>query len=93
MSSEYDQNKYASYDTFSLDGGPAQTFDATAIYTATLIYADGSTANISAVVFQDTNGNLYLAPKHVPDADQTSMEAKAILSITLILSSMLTSLA
>ncbi|WP_371225961.1 Hint domain-containing protein [Roseovarius sp. 2305UL8-3] len=79
----YDQNNNASNDTFSIDGGPAQTFDSSVVYNATITYIDGTTANITAVVFQDTAGNTYLAPEFSANADQTALEAGAIRSLTL----------
>ncbi len=69
---------------FSLDGGADQIFDGVVIYNATLTYADESTSSsITAVVFQDTSGNLYLAPEFTAGSDQTPLEADAIRSITL----------
>lgn len=70
-------------DQFSVDGGSPQTFDGTAVYNATITYLDGSTANYSAVVFQDTNGNAYLAPEFSNNADQAALEAGPIQSISL----------
>ncbi|WP_394179506.1 Hint domain-containing protein [Yoonia maritima] len=69
-------------ETFRINGGANQTFDGTAIYNATITYSDGTTAQITAVVFQDTNGNAYLAPEFSPNADQTALEAGPIRSIT-----------
>lgn len=68
---------------FSVNGGPGQTFDGTAIYNATITYVDGSTANITAVIFQDVNGNAYLAPEFSDNADQAALEAGAIRSLSL----------
>ncbi|MCE8511644.1 Hint domain-containing protein [Ruegeria pomeroyi] len=70
-------------DQFSVDGGPAQTFDGTAIYDATITYTDGSTATITAVLAQDVNGNTYLVPEFADNADQSSLEAGIIQSLTL----------
>ncbi|MBO9444939.1 Hint domain-containing protein [Ruegeria sp. R14_0] len=67
---------------FSINGGPAQTFDGTSIYNATITYIDGTTANISAVVAQDLDGNTYLMPEFSDNADQTALEAGPIQSIT-----------
>lgn len=80
----YDQNNNASNDTFSINGGPAQTFDGGAVYGATITYTDGTPpAVISAVVFQDTNGNLYLAPEFTANADQAALTAAPIESLSL----------
>ncbi|MEM7723110.1 MAG: Hint domain-containing protein [Pseudomonadota bacterium] len=67
---------------FSVDG-VRQSFDATVVYNATLTYTDGTTEDITAVIFQATNGNTYLAPESAANADQTALEAKPIQSITL----------
>lgn len=78
----YDMNDFTP-ETFSINGGPDQQFDGVAVYNATLTYFDGTTATISAVVFQDTNGNAYLAPELANNADQAALEAKPLLSMTL----------
>lgn len=70
-------------DQFSINGGAAQTFDSTAIYNATITYIDGTTATYTAVLFQDVNGNTYLAPEYSANADQALLEAAPIRSITL----------
>jgi hypothetical protein len=79
----YDMNNLASNDTFRINGGPVQTFDGTAVYNATITYIDGTTATITAVIFQDTAGNTYWAPELTANADQAAMEAKPIRSLTL----------
>ncbi|MEQ8365157.1 MAG: Hint domain-containing protein [Roseicyclus sp.] len=77
----YDQND-ATPETFRIDGGAEQGFDSSVVYNATLTYLDGSTAIITAVVFQDTSGNTYLAPEFEANADQAALEAGPLLSIT-----------
>jgi len=79
----YDMNNSNATDTFSIDGGAPQNFDGLAVYNATVTYSDGSTATITAVVFQDDSGNTYLAPEFSANADQAALEAGAIQSITL----------
>lgn len=79
----YDMNNNASSERFRINGGPNQTFDGTAIYRATLTYTDGTTAQITAVIFQDTNGNTYLAPEFSDNADQAALTAKPIQSMRL----------
>lgn len=79
----YNMNADRGEDTFSIDGGAAQTFDATSVYNATLTYTDGTTANVTAVVFQDTEGNTYLAPEFSQNADHNALEAKPIQSMSL----------
>lgn len=79
--SRYDMDNSPN-DGFSIDGGATQIFDGTAIYNATITYTDGSTDTFSAVVFQDTAGNTYIAPEFSPNADQSALEADAIRSIS-----------
>jgi hypothetical protein len=79
----YDHNGDITTETFSINGGPDQVFDASVIYWATLTYTDGTTATISAVLIQDTNGNLYLAPEFSYNDDQVALEAKPLQSLTL----------
>ena len=70
-------------DTFRIDGGVDQTFDATASYAATITYANGQPpVDVIAIVFQDTNGNLYLAPAQSSSAYQNALQAGPIESIT-----------
>ncbi len=68
---------------FSINGGAGQTFDSTVIFNATITYIDGTTATYTAVLYQDVNGNAYLAPEFSANGDQTALEAGAIRSITL----------
>lgn len=82
-STAYDLDNNVSSDTFRIDGGPEQTHDATMVFNATLTYKDGSTADITAVVFQDENGNAYLAPEVTENADQAALEAAPVRSISL----------
>ena len=76
----YDQNNSVSSDTFTIDGGSEQTFDAVVAYNITVTYSDGTSANILGGLFQDTVGNTYVAP--LSGANQDALEAKAIESIT-----------
>lgn len=80
-STSYDQDNAG--DTFSINGGPDQFFDAAVAYQATITYIDGTTEDITAVVFQDTAGNTYLAPEFSPNQDQSDLEFAAIRSLTL----------
>jgi len=79
----YDVDNGGGYDTFRINGGALQNFDAVAIYNATITYVDGTTATVSAVVFQATNGNTYLAPEVSNNADQAALTAKPIQSLQL----------
>ena len=80
----YDTNNFATNDTFYINGGALHTFDSVMPFTATVTYVDGTTASLTQIsVFQDTAGNLYLAPRAGYDADQITLEAGAIRAITL----------
>jgi hypothetical protein len=81
VSGVYDQDNNPS-ETFFIDG-VAHTFDATAEYDATITYIDGTTATITAVILQDTDGNLYWAPELDLNSDQEAIEAQRIVSLTL----------
>lgn len=81
-----DMNNRASNDQFSTDIGAGPqifTFDATAVYNATVTYADGTSANITAVIAQSTTGELFLAPEKDPNPDVAAQEFKPIVSIYL----------
>lgn len=71
-------------ETFRIDGGAPQTFDGTALYNATITYTDDTPpASITAVIFQDTAGNTYLAPEFSVNEDQAALEAAPLETITL----------
>ncbi|GEM_PF-1529139 len=70
-------------DAFRLNGAGDQMYDEAVVYNATVTYIDGTTALISAVVYQDTGGTLYLAPDASNNMDQVALEANAIQSLTL----------
>jgi Ca2+-binding RTX toxin-like protein len=84
-----DQDNNSSADQFTTNigaGSTTYTFDGVAVYGATLTYADGTTATVTAVVVQDTAGNLYLAPESISTgdpADTAAYEAKPFVSLTL----------
>src|SRR6056297_2234446 len=59
-------------------GGQSVTLDSVQVYNATLTYADGSTANITAVVFQTTTGDTFLAPELATNADNASLAASRV---------------
>lgn len=80
--SYYDMND-STPEAFTIDGGANQFFDGTSVYNATITYGNGTTATITAVIFQDTNGNTYLAPEFSANADQAALEADVIQSISL----------
>ena len=81
---DVDNNLYNDTLDYDLGSGPqSAALDGMGVFNATLTYTDGTTANISAVVFQDTTGNLFLAPEVSANADSAAMEAKAIQSLTI----------
>jgi len=83
QATNYDINNNGGNDTFNVDG-VTQTHDATMVYNATITYFDGTTANITAVISQATNGDTYLMPEFSANADQAAIEAQPIQSIQLI---------
>ncbi|MDG3041891.1 Hint domain-containing protein [Roseicyclus marinus] len=80
----YDTDNGGGFDSFRINGGAPQNFDAVATYNAIITYVDGTTANITAVVFQDVNGNTYLAPEITNNADQAALTLAPILSLNLV---------
>jgi hypothetical protein len=68
---------------FRIDGGNPQRFDGTAVYNATVTYTDGTTATLTAVIAQDTNGNAYLVPEYVSPGDPSVLDGGPIRSLTL----------
>lgn len=81
-----DMNNSVVNDQFTTNigaGNVTYTMDATAIYNATLTYADGTTATITAVVVQSTTGEFFLAPEFSANTDTTAQEAKPIVSMRL----------
>jgi len=69
---------------FDLGGGVQTTsFDGIVVYNATITYIDGTTANVTAVVFQDVLGNVFLAPEMAANTDTDAFEAKGLRSLTL----------
>ncbi|PJI91807.1 Hint domain-containing protein [Yoonia maricola] len=85
-STSYDQDNNPN-ENFTIDGGADQVFDAAVIYNATVTYVDGTTDTITAVIFQDVDGNTYWAPEINQtvgqNADQDVLEFAAIRSLTL----------
>ncbi|MFV0492278.1 MAG: Hint domain-containing protein [Pseudorhodobacter sp.] len=82
--SYYRTNNNSYNDQFSIDGGSPRTFDSVVHFNATITYTDGTPpATISAVVFQDTDGRLYLAPERFENSDQLALDAAPLQSITL----------
>ena len=82
ISSGYDTNNNSSNDQMLLDG-VLKTHDATMLFDATITYPDGSTQTVTAVLFQTTDGDVYLSPEISNNADEAALEAGPIQSITL----------
>lgn len=85
-STALDTNNNASNDQFITDigNGPETfTYDGVGVYGATLTYTDGTSANFTAIVAQDTQGHLFLAPPLSSNADVATLTARPIESITL----------
>jgi len=70
-------------DTFSIDGGPDQVHDMTMVYNATITYIDGTTAQVTIGISQDTEGNTYLVPHRSYETNMEALEAAPIMSLTL----------
>ncbi|HSF63235.1 MAG TPA: Hint domain-containing protein [Paracoccaceae bacterium] len=66
-------------------GGPVTyTFDAAVNYSATITYVNGTTASVTAVVFQTTSGELFLVPTFTEGTPlNAALTAAPIRSITL----------
>jgi len=80
----YDTENFCANDTFSINGGPDQTVDGMAQYSATITYVNGTTGSLdSVIVVQDTAGDLYLVPEYHYTRDEAALEANPIRSITL----------
>ncbi len=83
-----DQNNSLSNDQFTTNIGAGTqtfTFDGTVVYDATVTYANGTTATVTAVIAQDTAGHLFLAPDPTSSTspDTAAYEAMPIVSIRL----------
>ncbi len=84
--STYDFDNGGGYDTFRISGLGQYwdlTFDGVAEYQITLTYIDGTTADITAYVFQDVTGATFIAPETTYNADQAALTAKPIQSVSL----------
>lgn len=79
-----DQNNNVVSEVFTADignGVQSFTFDAVAAFNATITYLDGSTANLTVVIFQSTTGHTFLAPGLTPAANAPLL-AGPLLSLT-----------
>ena len=81
-----DMNNNVTNDAFSTNIGSGTqtfTFDGLSVFNATITYANGTTAVVTAVLAQSTTGELFLAPEFSNNADVGFFEAGPIVSITL----------
>lgn len=83
-----DQDNNLANDQVSINfgtGAPVSyVFDAAVNYNATLTYVDGTTVSVTAVVFQTTTGQLFLAPTFTAGTPlNNALMAGALRSITL----------
>ncbi|SEL03867.1 Ca2+-binding protein, RTX toxin-related [Roseovarius nanhaiticus] len=81
-----DMNNNVTNDAFTtnIGSGPQTfTFDGLSVFNATIAYANGTTAQVTAVLAQSTTGELFLAPEFTNNADVGAFEARPIVSITL----------
>ncbi|WP_208348604.1 Hint domain-containing protein [Pseudaestuariivita rosea] len=70
--------------TLTTDGvSESVVLDSTTVYNATITYVDGTTADITAVVIQLTDGRVYLAPEYIETDDDAALNAQPIQSIQL----------
>ncbi|MDP5305666.1 Hint domain-containing protein [Paracoccus spongiarum] len=59
------------------------TFEGMGVYNAEVTFANGSTATVSAVIFQDEARNVFLAPELTANADSAAYQSGPIVSVTL----------
>ncbi|PIE10940.1 MAG: hypothetical protein CSA72_05455 [Rhodobacterales bacterium] len=79
-----DYNAQVEYVNYDLGSGSQQViFDTIVVYDMTITFNDGTTGQISGVVFQDWDGNAFLAPEFEDNADYQLMSSKSIRSITI----------
>lgn len=79
----YDVDNGGGYDRFRINGTGPYNFDAVAEYSITLTYIDGTTATITAYVFQDTTSHTFIAPETSDNPDQQALTDKPIQSLSL----------
>ncbi|MFY0679118.1 MAG: Hint domain-containing protein [Thalassovita sp.] len=69
-------------ETITIDG-TAYAVDSVQVYNATVTLTDGTTGGFTAVVFQTTTGEVYLAPELSDNADNDLLTSGAIESVSL----------
>ncbi len=81
FSQGYDQSNSPS-ETFRINGGADQTFDAGTRYNGTITFVDGTTVSAKLILIQDTTGRTYLAPTTGPGPEADLLASGAIQSIS-----------
>ena len=80
---ELDQNDNGnSGETITIDG-VTYPLDSVAQYNATVTFTDGTAGNFTAVVFQTTSGEVFMAPEYFENADSNLLVSKPIESVSL----------
>lgn len=72
-----------SYDLGEGAGTQTEVYEGLGVYDATITFFDGSTATVSAVIFQDEAGNGFLAPEVSGNADSAAFQSGPIVSISI----------
>ncbi|PRY85843.1 Hint domain-containing protein [Donghicola tyrosinivorans] len=81
----YDQNNSLGFfDQFTVNNTWTVNFDATATYSAQVTFIDGTTTNMTVVIFQEPSGHTFWAPSPTAGANQTLLESEGIRSLKLI---------
>ncbi len=75
-------NTFETTEVMTIDGVPTD-LDSSVLFSATITYVDGTTVDITAMVFQTSTGDVYLAPEYQANADAVAMDAKLIESVEL----------
>jgi Ca2+-binding RTX toxin-like protein len=77
-----DNDFYGTAETLTI-GGTNYALDSLQTFDATVTFTDGTTGTISAVVIQLDNGDVYLAPEYMSNADSDLLSSKPIVGISL----------
>jgi Ca2+-binding RTX toxin-like protein len=78
-----DDNDFGSTPEAITIGGISYFIDSTQVYNATVTFDDGTTGIFTAVIFQTTTGDVYLAPEFTNNADNLLLTSKPIASLSL----------
>ncbi len=77
-----DDDNGATAENFVIDGITYQ-IDGTVVYNATVTFVDGTSGTFTAVVFQTTTGEVFMAPEYLDGTDNALLTSQPIVSITL----------